>query len=81
MNNPPRKRKKATSATSLNPDLPNSDIAPSENPASVTIDVPAVEVPELTEEEQRVDAKRLVVDIACFWNAKLRGRFLRLARR
>jgi hypothetical protein len=53
MDTPPRKRKKATSATSLDPGLLNSDIAPSENPASAIIDVPAVEVPELTEEEQR----------------------------
>ncbi|MFN6559473.1 MAG: hypothetical protein RMY28_006650 [Nostoc sp. ChiSLP01] len=52
MNTPPRKRKKATSATSNNLELPNSDIAPSENPASATIDVVAVEVPELTEQEQ-----------------------------
>ncbi|BBD63313.1 hypothetical protein NIES2109_61630 (plasmid) [Nostoc sp. HK-01] len=47
MNTPPHKRKKATSTSS-----PNSDIAPSENPASAIIDVPAVEVPELTEQEQ-----------------------------
>ncbi|MCC5603796.1 hypothetical protein [Nostoc favosum] len=48
---PLRKRKKVTSATSLDPGLLNSDIAPSENPASAIIDVPAVEVPELTEQE------------------------------
>ncbi|MDM9580106.1 hypothetical protein [Nostoc sp. GT001] len=53
MDTPPRKRKKATSATSLDPGLLNSDIAPSENPASAIIDVPAVEVPELTEQEIR----------------------------
>ncbi|MBD2682659.1 MULTISPECIES: hypothetical protein [Nostoc] len=47
MNTRPRKRKKATSAAP-----PNPDIAPSEDPTSVTIDVPAVEVPELTEQEQ-----------------------------
>ncbi|WP_313954545.1 hypothetical protein [Aulosira sp. FACHB-615] len=41
MNPPPSKRKKSTSAES------------SEDPASVTIDVPSVEVPELTEDEQR----------------------------
>lgn len=45
MNTPPRKRK-ATSASSI-----NSDISP-EDPASATIDVAAVEVPELTEQEQ-----------------------------
>ncbi|MBD2457297.1 hypothetical protein H6G80_24875 [Nostoc sp. FACHB-87] len=48
MNTPPNKRKKATSTSPL-----NSDITPSENPASATIDVSAVEVPELTEDEQR----------------------------
>ncbi|BBD63083.1 hypothetical protein NIES2109_59330 (plasmid) [Nostoc sp. HK-01] len=48
MNSPPNKRKKATSTSPL-----NSDISLSENPASATIDVPAVEVPELTEDEQR----------------------------
>ncbi|MBD2683411.1 MULTISPECIES: hypothetical protein [Nostoc] len=47
MSQPSSKRKKATSAASL-----NSDIAPSVDPTSVTIDVPAVEVPELTEQEQ-----------------------------
>ena len=53
MDTPLRKRKKATSATSLDPGLLNLDIAPSENPATATITVTAVEVPELTEEEQR----------------------------
>ncbi|MBD2731313.1 hypothetical protein H6G96_34650 [Nostoc sp. FACHB-892] len=53
MDTPLRKRKKTTSARSLDPGLLNSDIAPSENPASAIIDVPAVEVPELTEQEIR----------------------------
>ncbi|MDZ7950746.1 hypothetical protein [Nostoc sp. DedQUE09] len=53
MNTPPRKRKQATSAALSNPELPiNSDITPSENPASTIIDIAAVEVPELTEQEQ-----------------------------
>ncbi|MBD0300943.1 MAG: hypothetical protein ICV85_01845, partial [Tolypothrix sp. T3-bin4] len=53
MNTPPRKRKQATSAALSNPELPiNSDITPSENPASAIIDIAAVEVPELTEQEQ-----------------------------
>jgi hypothetical protein len=52
MNTPPHKRNKATSATSQNPESPNSDITPSENPASAIVDVTAVEVPELTPEEQ-----------------------------
>lgn len=51
MNTPPRKPKKATSAASSKSKSPNSDIAPSEDPASATIDVAAVEVPELTEQE------------------------------
>ncbi|BCL40125.1 hypothetical protein [Nostoc sp. MS1] len=51
MNTPPRKRKKATSASSINPESANSDIS-TEDPASATIDVVAVEVPELTLEEQ-----------------------------
>ncbi|BAY42017.1 hypothetical protein NIES2111_64130 (plasmid) [Nostoc sp. NIES-2111] len=51
MNPLPRKRK-ATSASSINPESPNSDIS-TEDPASATIDVAAVEVPELTPEEQR----------------------------
>ncbi|RCJ39603.1 hypothetical protein A6770_38680 [Nostoc minutum NIES-26] len=53
MNNPPHKRKKATISASTNPKSPNSDISPTQNPASAIIDVPAVEVPELTEDEQR----------------------------
>ncbi|MBD2302824.1 MULTISPECIES: hypothetical protein [unclassified Nostoc] len=52
MNTPPHKPTKSTSATSSNPESLNSDIAPSEDPASAIIDVPAVEVPELTPEEQ-----------------------------
>ncbi|WP_313934928.1 hypothetical protein [Nostoc sp. FACHB-280] len=47
MNKPPSKRKKATSISS-----PNSDISFLEDPASATIDVVAIEVPELTEQEQ-----------------------------
>ncbi|MBU7587335.1 MAG: hypothetical protein KAF91_31605 [Nostoc sp. TH1S01] len=54
MNKPPFKRKKDTISTFSNPETPsNSDIASSEDPASATIDVSAVEVPELTEDEQR----------------------------
>jgi hypothetical protein len=57
MNQPPsRRRKKATPAASDDSTLPNDlaqeDISPQENPALATIDVPAVEVPELTEQEQ-----------------------------
>ncbi|MDZ8263703.1 hypothetical protein [Nostoc sp. ChiQUE01b] len=52
MNTPRHKRKQATSAASSNPKLPNSDITLSEDPASAIVDVPAVEVPELTAQEQ-----------------------------
>ncbi len=56
MNNPPRKRKKATSDASNNSKTPsnstNEDISLPEDPALATITVPAVEVPELTEQEQ-----------------------------
>lgn len=57
MNKPPRKRKKSTSAASSDPtsaaNSTNEDISLQENPASATITVSAVEVSELTEEEQR----------------------------
>jgi hypothetical protein len=53
MNTPPRKRKKATSASYSNLESPNSNISSPEDPASVTVEVTAVEVPELTPEEQR----------------------------
>ncbi|AUB42280.1 Site-specific DNA-cytosine methylase [Nostoc flagelliforme CCNUN1] len=57
MNNPPLKRKKSSSAASDDsktpPDSINKDISGQENPALATITVTAVEVPELTEEEQR----------------------------
>ncbi|MBD2458868.1 hypothetical protein H6G80_33040 [Nostoc sp. FACHB-87] len=52
MNNPPRKSKKATSDKSQNLESLNSDISFLEDPASATIDVSAVEIPELTEQEQ-----------------------------
>jgi hypothetical protein len=53
MNTPPRKRKKATSTSSDSQQAVNPDISPQENQDLVTIDVTAVEVPELTEDEQR----------------------------
>lgn len=52
MAKPPSSRKKATSAVSSDSTLPD-DLAEEENPALATINVTAVEVPELTEEEQR----------------------------
>jgi hypothetical protein len=53
MNTPARKRKKATSTSSDSQQAVNPDISPQENQDLVTIDVTAVEVPELTEDEQR----------------------------
>ncbi|WP_193199936.1 hypothetical protein [Nostoc sp. MG11] len=56
MAKPPKERKKVTSAAS-NSDKPSAssaeDIFDQENPATATISVTAVEVPELTEDEQR----------------------------
>jgi len=55
MNKPPLKRKKSTSAGSDDlktpPDSVNEDISLQEDPASATITVTAVEIPELTEQE------------------------------
>ncbi|QFS52317.1 hypothetical protein [Nostoc sphaeroides] len=52
MNKPPRKRKKPTPASSSD-DTPSDNLTQEENPATATITVTAVEVPELIEEEQR----------------------------
>ncbi|BAZ02921.1 hypothetical protein NIES37_69340 (plasmid) [Tolypothrix tenuis PCC 7101] len=53
MNIPPRKHKKATSTSSdLQPAVNPQNISSQDNQDLVTIDVPAVEVPELTPEEQ-----------------------------
>ncbi|MEH2228787.1 MAG: hypothetical protein V7K71_03965 [Nostoc sp.] len=51
MNKPPRKRNKATSAASSDDTSPNN-LTQEENPALATIDVTAVEISELTEQEQ-----------------------------
>ncbi|WP_375495330.1 hypothetical protein [uncultured Nostoc sp.] len=56
MNKPPRKRNKATSAASTDStsaaNSANKDISQQEDPATATITVTAVEVTELTQEEQ-----------------------------
>ncbi|MDZ7950820.1 hypothetical protein [Nostoc sp. DedQUE09] len=52
MAKPPSKRKKAISA-SFSDDTPPDNLTQEENPATATITVSAVEVTELTEEEQR----------------------------
>ncbi len=57
MPKPPSRRNKSTSAASTNStsaaNSTNEEISLQEDPASVTIDVSVVEVPELSEEEQR----------------------------
>lgn len=56
LNKPPSKRKKATFAASTDSEAPASSTENSSNqedPASATITVSAVEVPELTEQEIR----------------------------
>ncbi|MBN3922516.1 hypothetical protein [Nostoc sp. NMS4] len=57
MPKPPSRRNKATSATSTDStsaaNSVNEDISQQEDPGSATITISAVEVPELTEEEQR----------------------------
>ncbi|MCC5668508.1 hypothetical protein LC653_32840 [Nostoc sp. CHAB 5784] len=57
MNNPPSRSNKATSAASTDStsaaNSANEDISQQVDPATATITVSAVEVPKLTEEEQR----------------------------
>jgi hypothetical protein len=50
MNKPPRKRNKATSASSSE-DTPPDNLTQEENPGTAIITVTAVEIPELTEQE------------------------------
>jgi hypothetical protein len=52
MTKPPKERKKTNSAASTDGTAPDN-LAQEENPATATITVTAVEVPELTEDEQR----------------------------
>jgi hypothetical protein len=85
MPKPPSRRKKATSALSTDSNSlassANEDISQQEeNPASVTITVSAVEVPELTEEEQRDKPDGMATLTAYTWKEKWRKRFLKLAR-
>ncbi|BAT56731.1 unknown protein (plasmid) [Nostoc sp. NIES-3756] len=56
MNQPTSKRKRLTPTTPATPDKPKPALKSAqepENPSAVTVDVDAVEVPEMTEEEQR----------------------------
>jgi hypothetical protein len=80
MNKPPRKRKKPTPASSSD-DTPPDNLTQEENPATATITVTAVEVPELTEEEQRDKPDGMATLNACTWKEKWRKRFLKLVRR
>lgn len=68
MAKPPSSRKKATSAVSSDSTLPD-DLAEEENPALATINVTAVEVPELTEEEQRDKPDGMATLTTCTWSA------------
>ncbi len=74
MDKSPRKRKKATDAVFSDSKAPASsaheDISQQENPASATITVSAVEVPELTEEEQSDKPDGMATLTACTWNGK-----------
>jgi ATP-dependent Clp protease ATP-binding subunit ClpA len=64
MAKPPSSRKKSTSAASTDGTAPDNvtkkEIPQEENPATATITVTAIEVPELTEQEQsdRLDLER-----------------------
>ncbi|WP_306790447.1 hypothetical protein [Tolypothrix sp. FACHB-123] len=81
MNTPPRKRKKATSTSSdLQPTVNPQNSSPQDNQDLVTIDVPAVEVPELTPEEQSDKPDGMATLTACTWSEKSRGHFLRQVR-
>ncbi|WP_323808757.1 hypothetical protein [Nostoc sphaeroides] len=66
MSKPPSRRSKATSGASTDStsaaSSANEDISQQEDPGSATITVTAVEIPELTEQEQS--------DIACTWSGK-----------
>ncbi|BAB78323.1 hypothetical protein ACN23B_28160 (plasmid) [Anabaena sp. FACHB-709] len=53
MNQPPSKRKRLTPTTTDKPKPALKPAQEAENPSAVTVDIEAVEVPEMTEEEQR----------------------------
>ncbi|WP_416235797.1 hypothetical protein [Nostoc sp. UHCC 0252] len=82
---PPSNRKKATSAASTDStsaaNSANEDISQQEDPGSATITVTAVEVPELTEEEQRDKPDGMATLTAYTWREKWRKRFLKQGRR
>ncbi|WP_347242352.1 hypothetical protein [Nostoc sp. FACHB-892] len=80
MNKPPRKRNKATSASSSDDTPPdNQDLE--ENPATATITVSAVEVTELTQEEQSDKPDGMATLTACTWRGKWNGHFLKRGKR
>ncbi|WP_226889483.1 hypothetical protein [Nostoc sp. MG11] len=74
MNKPPRKRNKTTSAASTDStsatSSANEDISLQDNLALVTINVTAVEVPELTEQEQSDKPNGMATLTACTWRGK-----------
>jgi hypothetical protein len=85
MPKPPSRRNKATPGASddstLTNDLAEEDISLQEDPASATITVTAVEVPELTEQEQSDKPDGMATLTACTWRGKWNGRFLRQGKR
>jgi len=73
LNKPPSKRKKATFAASTDSEAPASSTENSSNqedPASATITVSAVEVPELTDQEQSDKPDGMATLTACTWSGK-----------
>ncbi|WP_226889799.1 hypothetical protein [Nostoc sp. MG11] len=84
MNKLPPKRKKTTSAsTSESKPLDDQNlenISVEENPATATITVTAVEIPELTEEEQRDKPNGMATLTACTWSGRWREQFLKQVR-
>jgi hypothetical protein len=84
MNKPSSKRKKTTSTASSDGTAPDNltkdQIPQEENPATATITVTAVEVPELTDEEQSDKPNGMAPLTAFTLNAKWNGHFLRQAR-
>ncbi|WP_390667083.1 hypothetical protein [Nostoc foliaceum] len=84
MPKPPSRRNKATSAASTDStsvaNSANEDISQQVDPATATINVTAVEVPELTEQEISDKPDGMATLTACTWRGKWNGRFLKRER-
>ena len=85
MPKPPSRRNKATSAASTDStsaaSSANEDISQEEDSSSATITVSAVEISELTEQEENDKPDGMATLTACCWSAVWTGRCLRLLRR